>query len=96
MSELKIIIPDSFSKKLAGTEWERVVKHVISTIQPFLERDSKFFPEYTMHGIDHINHVIEIAKKLIPDSIINDSALLTGKDIGILLCSILIHDLGIF
>lgn len=43
MSELKIIIPDSFSKKLAGTEWERVVKHVISTIQPFLERDSKFF-----------------------------------------------------
>lgn len=96
MSELKIKIPESFSKKLADTEWEIIVKQTISNVQPFLDRGPMFFREYTIHGTYHINNVIENAEQLIPDSIIADDTLLKAKDVGILLCSIIIHDLGMF
>lgn len=96
MSELKIKIPIKFLNKLSETEWGVIVNTVILNVQPFLECSPKFFPEYTKHGIDHINHVIEITENLIPDSVINDNKLLKAEDIGILLCSIIIHDLSMF
>lgn len=96
MSELKIKIPLKFLNKLSGTEWGVIVNNVILNAQPFLECSPKFFPEYTKHGIDHVNHVIEIAEKLISDNVITDNKLLKAEDVGILLCSIVIHDLSMF
>lgn len=96
MSELKIKIPLKFLNKLSGTEWGVIVNNVILNAQPFLECSPKFFPEYTKHGIDHVNHVIAIAEKLISDNVITDNKLLKAEDVGILLCSIVIHDLSMF
>lgn len=96
MPELKIQIPNSFSCKLNNTEWGVIVNKTIINAQPFLERDPKFFKEYTIHGTDHINRVIKNAEQLIPDEIIKNDELFKAEDAAILLCSIIIHDLGMF
>lgn len=52
-----------------------------------------FFPEYTLHGIDHVRNVISFANKLIPDPT-PDS--LTSREIAYLFSAIMIHDIGMF
>lgn len=95
MPELEIKIPQRFIEKLANTEWDVIVRETILNIQPLVKVSPKFFPEYTLHGIDHINHVLFIADKLIPKEVIQSDRV-SPKDLGILICSILIHDLGMF
>lgn len=95
MEGLKIKVPESFSEIMVGTDWQNIVGQTIENAQPFLDNSPKFFPEYTIHGIDHINHVMKNVERLIPETIINNS-LLKAEDIGILACSILIHDLAMF
>ncbi|MCE5284523.1 MAG: ATP-binding protein [Pelosinus sp.] len=53
----------------------------------------EFFNEYTEHGIPHIEKVLKIADKLIVDESLN---CLNATDIAILICSIIIHDLGMY
>lgn len=65
----------------------------IKLIEKYLYRSPYFFPEYTNHGILHINRVLEIADLLIPD---DTFSLLSTRDISILVVSIYIHDLAMF
>ena len=59
-----------------------------------LFRDSpEFFPDYTVHGIDHINEVLEHADALIARK---THSKLSPQDIAFLVAAIIIHDLGMF
>lgn len=50
-----------------------------------------FFPEYTDHGIKHIECVLESIENLISDNTIST---LSASDVGILLVSTVLHDIG--
>lgn len=92
----KIEIPNELKKKLQGSKWEDFINTTIHNVQPILSRSPRFFPEYTKHGIDHINNVLYIACRLIPEKILNNDEMFRSEDVGILICSILLHDLGLF
>lgn len=86
-------IPEDFLHKLLESNWEWIVKKTIFNVQDILDRTPDFFEEYTDHGVKHINNVIGNAEKLVPENILRE---LKAEDVGILLCSIIIHDLGMF
>ena len=51
-----------------------------------------FFPEYTDHGINHINNVLETIEALIPENILDK---LSAIEICLLKVSVFLHDLGL-
>jgi molecular chaperone HtpG len=51
-----------------------------------------FFSDYTDHGIQHLNSVLEIADRLIPTEAL---PLFTAEDAAVLTFSILLHDLAL-
>jgi molecular chaperone HtpG len=58
-----------------------------------------FFPDYTDHGVDHINRVLECEVELIPEEIWGTGGhqktrLLTDADATVIIGSALLHDLG--
>jgi len=69
--------------------------NVWNTIKPYVElldeTDLFFFPEYTDHGIKHIETVLETIEQLIPQKIIND---LSIEDVSVLIISVVLHDIG--
>ena len=50
-----------------------------------------FFPEYTDHGIGHIERVLEIVDKLIPNSTYKK---MTYQDVGVIIIAVVLHDIG--
>jgi len=87
-------LPKRFADKMSKAD-AYVASTIISTkiIEEYLQGSPCFFPEYTNHGILHINRVLEIADCLIPD---DTFSFLTTRDISILIVSIYLHDLGMF
>lgn len=55
----------------------------------FTNNKTEFFPEYTDHGIDHIQSVINTAEEIISDG---SWEYITPEDIYVLISSILLHD----
>ena len=81
-------------KKLTGLGGIQAVTSLsLGKIENFLHISPKFFPEYTNHGLKHVERVLDIADKLIPNS---SPAKLSERDISVLILSICIHDLGMF
>lgn len=66
------------------------IHHVLSVIRPWFE-DNKlvFFPEYTDHGVTHIQEVFDTTAALIPKGAWE---LLTPEDIATLILGIVLHD----
>lgn len=86
-------IPEVFNRLLLTDEkLNSCILQIISDFQPIL-KDNKlyFFEEYTDHGIEHIESVLNAAAEIITE---DSYALLSAKDIGILIMSIILHDLG--
>lgn len=101
MSE--IIIPDRLAARLAHDKtWDSCVTQFTKNIEPLLAKDPDFFPDYTIHGIDHINRVLDIADHLIDFDTLSEEPeekkkdLLTPRDVAFLVCGILLHDMGMF
>ena len=89
-----INIPERLKEKLhADSQWESKVTNVIANIHDLLITTPTFFPEYTNHGIIHINHILEISDKLISDKTLQK---LTSKTLGIYIISAMLHDIGMF
>lgn len=69
-------------------------------IEPLLAKDPDFFPDYTIHGINHINRVLDIADHLIDYDTLSEEPqktdLLTPRDVAFLVCGIMLHDMGMF
>jgi hypothetical protein len=66
------------------------VELTLTAFQPWIA-DNKlvFFPEYTDHGVDHLNSVLRAAEALILDE---SWPLLTPSDGAVLLLAVLLHD----
>lgn len=93
-SELLIQIPKRLNEKLCtDPSWSSKVSNVINNIKDLLITTPTFFPEYTNHGIIHVNHVLDISDKLIPDITLKN---LSPKALGIYLISAMLHDIGMF
>lgn len=69
-----------------------IVLDVISSFEPIF-KDNKlyFFEEYTDHGINHIEKVLESAEFIISDDSFEN---ITSNEVSILILSIILHDLG--
>ena len=93
-SELLIQIPKRLNEKLCTDQsWSAKVSNVIRNIKDLLITTPTFFPEYTNHGIIHVNHVLDISDKLIPDITLKN---LSPKALGMYLISAMLHDIGMF
>lgn len=89
-----IQIPIKFKEKLSSVPL--LNGQITSTVAIFsvIYADNKlyFFPEYTDHGLAHINNVLKAAEEIIDEETINK--ILTPQDIAVLILSIILHDLG--
>lgn len=97
----QIIIPDRLAARLAhDKKWDSCVTQFTKNIEPLLAKDPDFFPDYTIHGIDHINRVLDIADHLIDYDTLSEEPqktdLLTPRDVAFLVCGIMLHDIGMF
>jgi len=55
-----------------------------------------YFPEYVLHGREHIQHVLEYAEQLIPDESLDYICGLNKDAINVLVLSVCIHDIAMF
>lgn len=92
--DITIKIPERFIEKLSTDRgWLRTVEIVTNNILDYTLISPYFFPEYTNHGIKHIQKVLDISSRIITDSSL---AVMSCKEIGITIISICIHDIGMF
>ncbi|MGE0078104.1 MAG: ATP-binding protein [Bacteroidales bacterium] len=88
-----IEIPERFKNLIKQDEpFEVAIKNAKLNIERIVkEFHNFFFPEYTNHGIYHINQLLKSADSLITDEAIK---LLDSKNISVLIISIFVHDIG--
>jgi molecular chaperone HtpG len=88
---MKIKIPKKFNKKLSG-DYSSYIQNSISDFSAiYNDNKLEFFPEFTDHGIEHIEDVLITASNLISDETYE---FLTEKDIAVLIMSVILHDFG--
>ena len=97
----EIIIPENLNNRLSlNSTWQRVVTTLKENVQTLIKEGPYFFPDYTDHGIDHINAVLNMADQLISKETYTTKQsgqyLLDSKAVAFLICAILLHDLGMF
>ena len=91
---MSITIPERLQETLhADYVYESYIQRFLGNVEPLLSKDPYFFPEYTIHGVPHINAVLHHADKLIPDE---SMEVLTSRDAALLIASVIIHDMGMF
>lgn len=64
---------------------------IMNHAMPILEKEMFFFPEYTDHGVDHVNRVLAICEKLISRE---TWRFMTPEDMSVLILSVTFHDLS--
>ncbi|MFC1633853.1 hypothetical protein ACFL5Z_03360 [Planctomycetota bacterium] len=75
-----------------NTDLEKKVLLLVKPVLKWIEsggHELPFFPEYTDHGIQHINQVLETVSTLITEESIS---LITPEDIAVLILAIVLHD----
>src|ERR1700704_5382387 len=94
-------IPPFFEQKLTQDDRLRgAVYTFIGELEPWL-LDSKlpFFPDYTDHGIRHLESVLETARVLIPPTSASNTASaeasFSAGDAAVLILATLLHDLAL-
>ena len=89
-----INVPRRLESKLEENgEWYSNVKRIIANVEGLYVSTPYFFQEYTNHGIIHINNVLDILNKLIPEGSLEN---ITGKELGVCIISLILHDIGMF
>ena len=94
---MAITIPQKLRKHLKddNCKWERRIGTLIEKLEPILDQTPEFFPQYTNHGLKHVETVLKMTAELIPGKSLGKNAL-SSRDIACLIAAILIHDLGMF
>jgi signal transduction histidine kinase len=89
---VRIVIPCGFSDLLLEDSALGASVHgLLDQLLPILATPPAFFPEYTEHGADHVQCVLDTCGALVA----NDAwSALTAEDAGILVVSVLLHDLA--
>lgn len=88
---LKIKVPELFESLLTDSLEITVNTAIISLQDIYADNKLQFFPDFTDHGIQHIEAVLSTSANLIEE---NTFEYLNSDDIGVLIISILLHDLG--
>ena len=86
-------LPARLKKQLAEDhDFEAKVNYCVGTYSEIPDSNRMyFFPEYTDHGIGHIERVLEIVEELIPNEIFR---VLNSKDVGVIIFAVIFHDMG--
>ncbi len=94
MPALALEYPQLFDKKLKSNPGIRAAVDSSLTLVADVLQVSKlpFFPDYTDHGVPHLNGVLEITDKLIPAKA---REIFTAEDAAVLIFSVLLHDLAL-
>lgn len=88
---MKINIPKKFDDKLTG-EYRAFIDGTTSNFSVILQDNKlEFFQEFTDHGIEHIEEVLNTACNLISDETFEH---LNTKDIAVLIMAVILHDVG--
>jgi molecular chaperone HtpG len=89
-----ISLPNSFKEKLdKNQELDGIVKSVAASYAEILGQNNLyFFPEYTDHGLKHIENLLSSGENLITKKTMNNT--LSEKDITYFILSVILHDLG--
>jgi len=84
-------IPDRLANLLERQqELDGVVKTAISRFEPWIKHSQlPFFPEYTDHGLDHLEQVLATTSSLIRDEA---WVVLSPADAAVTVLSVLVHD----
>lgn len=87
-------LSDRFKNKLCEDgKWQTYVDQAYRNVVDYFFCSPRFFPEYTNHGILHIDRMIELCDKLIPDEKLSD---IKPRELGILIIAVIMHDIGMF
>jgi molecular chaperone HtpG len=91
MSPRKIVIPQKFNALLNGEE-RNLVNRALDDFYEILDDNKlEFFPEFTNHGIQHIQDVLNSCEHLITDE---SYKYLSSNDIAVLIVAVILHDIG--
>lgn len=84
-------IPDRLGKLLERDQGlDGAVKSAIARFEPWIKHSHlPFFPEYTDHGLDHLEQILATASSLIRDEA---WTVLTPADASVLILAVLLHD----
>jgi len=84
--------PQFFDKKLSASPGMRAaVDSSLSLVADVLQVSKlPFFPDYTDHGVPHLNHVLEMTDRLIS---VEAREIFSVEDASVLTSSVLLHDL---
>ena len=87
----KITLPAFLKKKLEDSAHEPAVQKALKDFGRWFGEDSKttFFPDYTKHGIQHIEQVLDTATNLIPKKA---QPSFSAADAAALILAVLLHD----
>ena len=91
---MSIIIPQKLSNLINGLtdEVSVAVGSTVSATNPLLIRnEAPFFPDYTDHGVLHVNNVLKTCEMLISD---DSWGFFSRDDAAALIMATLAHDLG--
>jgi len=86
--------PEFFDEKLkTNLKVRSAIDSSVALVGDILQLSKlPFFPDYTDHGVPHLNRVLEISDKLIGDGA---RQLFSAEDVAVLTFSILLHDLAL-
>ncbi len=91
---MEILLPKRIREKILQDPTSNAnIVNLSNNVFPYYTLSPCFFPDYTIHGTDHVNVVLDLADHLIPDETM---AYLRPKEVAILVASIIIHDIGMF
>ena len=80
-------LPDRFIAKLEeNPSWHANVVKVIENVQDYFYETPYYFPEYTNHGILHIQKVLELCDRLITDESLKE---MTAREVAVLVMAVL-------
>lgn len=89
----QIQLPQQLAELLSSEhEIEAIVSRSLSSFEPVLRVNScTFFPEYTDHGLDHVQSTITTAWQIAAEE---SRRHMKPIDVACLVCSVLLHDAG--
>ena len=90
-----IDIPPYYEEKLKlDSDLHNAILGLIGKTQDkLLQERPYFFPDYTFHGVKHVNTILSLSEKLMTD---NSKQQLSPTGIFLLISAIITHDIGMF
>lgn len=81
------------SKLLQDAIWHAGIVQLEHNIRNYYSLSPTFFPDYTIHGIAHVNMVLHMADQLIPEETLLK---MSSRDLAVFVAAVMIHDIGMF